>query len=110
MLYDVTIDGKNYRLELSRADGRWTCRLDGRELQIDAVLARPDVGLALRSFVPDDIRNGARVVIVDATNALGGLIKYEWRDGKVLDSAGNVAFDSGLTRMNSVTTAPAEKK
>ena len=43
MLYDVTIDGKNYRLELSRADGRWTCRLDGRELQIDAVLARPDV-------------------------------------------------------------------
>jgi len=43
MTYDVTIDGKNYRLELNRADGRWECRLDGREVRIDAVLARPDV-------------------------------------------------------------------
>jgi biotin carboxyl carrier protein len=47
MLYDVTIDGKNYRLDLNRADGRWTCRLDGRDLEVDAMLARPDV-LSLR--------------------------------------------------------------
>jgi biotin carboxyl carrier protein len=47
MLYDITIDGKNYRLELNRADGRWACRLDGREVEVDAVLARPDV-LSLR--------------------------------------------------------------
>jgi biotin carboxyl carrier protein len=43
MLYEATIDGKNYRLELNRADGRWSCRLDGRELQVDAILTRPDV-------------------------------------------------------------------
>jgi biotin carboxyl carrier protein len=43
MLYDVTIDGKNYPLELSRADGRWSCRLEGRDLEVDAVLVRPDV-------------------------------------------------------------------
>jgi biotin carboxyl carrier protein len=49
MLYEVTIDGKNYRLDLNgnRADGRWSCRLDGRDLEVDAVLARPDV-LSLR--------------------------------------------------------------
>lgn len=47
MIYDVTIDGKNYRLDLNRADGRWSCRLDGREVEVDAVLARPDV-LSLR--------------------------------------------------------------
>jgi biotin carboxyl carrier protein len=47
MTYDVTIDGKHYRLELNRADGRWSCRLDGREVEVDAVLARPDV-LSLR--------------------------------------------------------------
>ena len=47
MLYDVTIDGKNYRLDLNRAEGRWSCRLDGRDLEVDAVLARPDV-LSLR--------------------------------------------------------------
>jgi biotin carboxyl carrier protein len=47
MTYDVTIDGKTYRLDLDRAEGRWSCRLDGRDVQVDAVLARPDV-LSLR--------------------------------------------------------------
>ena len=43
MTYDVTIEGKNFRLELNRPNGRWECRLDGREIEIDAVLARRDV-------------------------------------------------------------------
>lgn len=43
MIYDVTIDEKIYRLELDRPDGRWACRLDGREIQMDAVLTRADV-------------------------------------------------------------------
>jgi biotin carboxyl carrier protein len=43
MLYDVTIDGKHYRLDLNRADGRWSCRLDGRDVELDTVLARLDV-------------------------------------------------------------------
>jgi biotin carboxyl carrier protein len=47
MTYDVAIDGKNYRLELERSEGRWSCRLDGRAIEVDAVLARPDV-LSLR--------------------------------------------------------------
>jgi biotin carboxyl carrier protein len=47
MLYEVTIDGKSYRLELNHAEGRWSCRLDGRDMEIDAILARPDV-LSLR--------------------------------------------------------------
>jgi len=47
MLYDVTIDGKNYRLDLTRAGDRWSCRLDGSEVDVDAILARPDV-LSLR--------------------------------------------------------------
>src|SRR5436305_3060464 len=43
MTYEVSIDGKNYRLELERNGGRWLCRLDSREIQMDAVLARPDI-------------------------------------------------------------------
>ena len=43
MTYDVTIDGKKYRLELQRAEQGWQCRLDGRDVQIDAVFTRPDV-------------------------------------------------------------------
>jgi biotin carboxyl carrier protein len=47
MTYEVSIDGENHRLELSRAEGLWNCRVDGREVEVDAVLARPDV-LSLR--------------------------------------------------------------
>jgi biotin carboxyl carrier protein len=43
MVYDVTIDGKDYRLELAQAEGSWQCRLDDRELRIDAVLPQRDV-------------------------------------------------------------------
>lgn len=47
MTYAITIDGKRYRLDLSRSEGRWSCLLDGREVEVDAVVARPDV-LSLR--------------------------------------------------------------
>jgi biotin carboxyl carrier protein len=47
MTYDVTINGKNHRLELAREDAHWSCRLDGREIEVDAVLPRLDV-LSLR--------------------------------------------------------------
>jgi biotin carboxyl carrier protein len=47
MTYNITIDGNEYKLELSRAEGRWLCRLDGREVEVDAVMVRPDV-LSLR--------------------------------------------------------------
>jgi biotin carboxyl carrier protein len=45
--YHITIDGKNYKLDLNRADGRWSCRLGARGVEVDAVLVRPDV-LSLR--------------------------------------------------------------
>jgi biotin carboxyl carrier protein len=47
MTYQIAIDGKSYRLDLSQAEGRWSCRVDGREVEVDAVLARPNV-LSLR--------------------------------------------------------------
>jgi biotin carboxyl carrier protein len=43
MIYDVAIDGKDHRLELSRTGGIWQCKLDGREIGIDARLIQPDV-------------------------------------------------------------------
>ena len=47
MTYDVVVNGRNYRLELNRIEQRWACRLDGREVEVDAVLARSNV-LSLR--------------------------------------------------------------
>src|SRR5580700_7327866 len=43
MVYDVTIDGKDFRLELERAETGWQCRLNDHEVKIDAVLTRRDV-------------------------------------------------------------------
>ena len=47
MTYEIAIDGKRRRLDLNQADGRWSCRVDGRDVEVDAVLARPNV-LSLR--------------------------------------------------------------
>src|SRR5689334_5459595 len=43
MTYDVLIDGKSFRVELTREEGRWKCVLDGREIPVDAILTRTDV-------------------------------------------------------------------
>jgi biotin carboxyl carrier protein len=43
MIYDVTIEDKSYRLDLRQESGRWRCQLDGRTIEMDAVLTRPDV-------------------------------------------------------------------
>jgi biotin carboxyl carrier protein len=43
MVYDVIVDGKAHRLELNKAGNGFTCRLDGQEVHVDAVLPRRDV-------------------------------------------------------------------
>lgn len=43
MIYDVSIEGTNYRLELNRTTRGWTCSLNGRPVQLDAVLIRSGV-------------------------------------------------------------------
>jgi biotin carboxyl carrier protein len=43
MIYDVQINGKNHRLELTRADKGWRCRVDGCEAIVNAISARHDV-------------------------------------------------------------------
>ncbi|MFZ0481425.1 MAG: biotin/lipoyl-containing protein [Terriglobales bacterium] len=43
MVYEVIVAGKQHRLELDRAGTGWQCRLDGKEIHVDAVLPRRDV-------------------------------------------------------------------
>jgi len=43
MVYDVIVGGKPYRLELEKIESGWQCRLDGKEIAVDAVLTRRDV-------------------------------------------------------------------
>ena len=43
MVYDVIVGGNPHRLELDKLDGGWKCRLDGKEVHVDAALPRRDV-------------------------------------------------------------------
>jgi biotin carboxyl carrier protein len=43
MVYDVIVDRKAHRLDLTRTGGGWICHLDGKEVHVDAVLPRRDV-------------------------------------------------------------------
>jgi biotin carboxyl carrier protein len=43
MIFDITIAEQQHRLQLELVEGAWRCRLDGREVEVDAVLARRDV-------------------------------------------------------------------
>jgi len=52
-----------------------------------AITLNPDHE-ALGSFVPDDIKNGAKVYIAPLMS-----IHYTWQDGKVVDKEGNVVLD-----------------
>ncbi len=43
MVYDVIVEGKPHQLELEKVDAGWRCRLDDKEVHVDAVLPRRDV-------------------------------------------------------------------
>jgi biotin carboxyl carrier protein len=43
MTYDVVVDGKTHRLDLTRGERAWHCKLDGEPMEIDAALTARDV-------------------------------------------------------------------
>jgi biotin carboxyl carrier protein len=42
LTYEVTIDGRLYRVVLAQTDGQWHCSVDGSPVQVNAVLVRPN--------------------------------------------------------------------
>jgi len=105
MTYEIAIDGKSYRLDLSQAEGRWSCRVDGREIEVDAVLARPNV-LSLR------LGNKAYEVkcerVGGETHIWVGSQRFraQVRDPRSLRSRSGVADDHGAKKL----TAPMPGK
>ncbi|HWR36619.1 MAG TPA: biotin/lipoyl-containing protein [Clostridia bacterium] len=43
MTYDVVIDGVTHRVQLEKGESTWLCRVDERELEVDAALTARDV-------------------------------------------------------------------
>ena len=105
MTYDIDINGKKYRLDLNRADGRWTCRLDGSEVEVDAVLARPDV-LSLR--IGDQVYEVKCEHVAGETHLWVGSVRFaaEVRDPRSLRGRVRAVDDHGPRKL----TAPMPGK
>jgi biotin carboxyl carrier protein len=43
MTYDVLVDGKTHRLELTRNEKTWLCKVDDQQIEVDAALTARDV-------------------------------------------------------------------
>jgi biotin carboxyl carrier protein len=105
MTYEISINGTSYRLELNQTEGRWSCRLNGREIEVDAVLARPNV-LSLR------IGNKAYEVkcerVANDVHIWVGSQRFapEVRDPRSLRSRSHAADDHGPRKL----TAPMPGK
>ncbi len=97
MTYEVLIDGKPHRLELSRGDEGWACKLDGREVRLDAVLARPDV---LSILIDGNAHEVKRERTATDIHLWVGPVRYaaELRDPRSLRSRQAAAGDEHGTR------------
>jgi biotin carboxyl carrier protein len=109
MTYNVIINGKAYRLDLDlKLDGdqaRWPCRLDGREIEVDPVLIRPDVlslRIGNRAFAVERERVGGELHICV------GIKRYiaEVRDPRSLRGRSRSVDDQGPKKL----TAPMPGK
>jgi biotin carboxyl carrier protein len=43
MTYDVVVDGQSHRLELTKGENTWHCKVDGHTIEVDAALTARDV-------------------------------------------------------------------
>jgi biotin carboxyl carrier protein len=43
MTYDIVVDGKTHRVELTKGERIWECSIDGERLEVDAALTARDV-------------------------------------------------------------------
>ncbi len=105
MTYEIIIDGKQHHLDLKRIDGRWSCRLDGGAVEIDAILLMPGVlslRLGNRSYeVRREALSGGTHVWVGSTR-----FGVEVRDPRSLRGRLHAADDHGPRKL----TAPMPGK
>src|ERR1700691_2023247 len=52
MVYEIIVGGQSHRFELERSSGRWECRLDGKTVNVDAVIPPPPLFFFVRGFLP----------------------------------------------------------
>ncbi len=72
--YEVMVDGKPFRVELNRTDGRLECKLDGQPVDIDAQMTARDVLSLIIGGRSYEIK---RAVGQADTHMVVGLARYE---------------------------------
>lgn len=78
MIYDVTIDEKTYRVELTRAADVWQCRLDGLPVELDCSPARPGAFSILiegRSYEVRQETSGGETSVIVGTRRVGVAVR-----------------------------------
>ncbi len=83
-------------------------------VQITKIILNPD-HQALRSFVPDDIKNGAWVALdpdrgmrIPSARLIPSVMPL-WQDGRVVAPQGRILLDCGLNLTNAAKPSPAGK-
>lgn len=77
---------------------------ENKTTNITNIVLNPDHD-ALKSFIPDDIPNGATANIV----AFPSSLEFIWQDGKVVDKTGRVIMDSKTKKPAGSTSEPKSK-
>jgi len=77
---------------------------ENKTTTITNIVLNPDHD-ALKSFIPDDIPNGATANIV----AFPSSLEFIWQDGKVVDKTGRVIMDSKTKKPAGSTSEPKSK-
>ena len=95
MIYNVTVDGTVFRLDLDldRARGQWRCLVDGRAVQIDALLAQADVLSILIDGAAYQVRrervaSGLRIWVGDESYTAEVSDPRSWRGRKARTDSG----------------------
>jgi biotin carboxyl carrier protein len=97
LIYDVTIDGRVYRVDLTLVDPKlstWRCSIDGSLFPIDSVLVRTNELSLLIDGISYDVK---RENTQQETHLWVGSAKYqaEVRDPRSLQSQRKAAGDAG---------------
>lgn len=106
MIYEVSLDGKVHKVELARAGDGWLCKLDGRELPLDATPTQSGVFSLLlygKSYEVKQETTAAGSSVVIDNRRFGAVV----RDPRSLRSRrGSAAGDEGVKKI----TAPMPGK
>jgi biotin carboxyl carrier protein len=107
MTYDVAIDGRSYRVELTRGKEGYACRLDGREVALESVSAEREVLWLLIGGRSYEVRREAQATGAMHLAVRGRRYTAEVRDPRAFRGR-RAAAEAGAGPMRLVAPMPGK--